>query len=303
LRHSPVLLEEVLEHLALKPGAVVMDGTLGSGGHSEAMLGKIGSSGKLIGFDQDPAAIVRCRALFGQDPRVTLVHENFRNVKKVFESLGVAGFDGVLLDIGISSEQLADEKRGFSFQTEGELDMRMNPEVGLTASELISQMSEEQLADLFYYYGEERHSRRFARVVVEARREHCPIETVENFSKVLERALPAHLKFEKGKRPSWARRNPFTKIFQAVRIGVNDELEALKEGMSGAFDCLVPGGRLGVISFHSLEDRIVKQQFRKWDDEEHGKLIFRKPIVAKRSEILNNPRSRSAKLRVIEKIS
>lgn len=280
-----------------------MDGTLGSGGHSEAMLEKIGPSGKLVGFDQDPEAIARCRALFGQDPRVTLVHENFRNVKKVFPSLNVAGFDGALLDIGISSEQLADEKRGFSFQTEGTLDMRMNPEVGQKASELIGQMTETQLADLFYYYGEERHSRRFARVVVEARREHCPLETVEDFSKILERALPEHLKFEKGKRPSWARRNPFTKIFQSVRIGVNDELEALKEGMTGAFECLVKGGRLGIISFHSLEDRIVKQQFRKWDGEEAGKLIFRKPIIAKRSEILNNPRSRSAKLRVIEKIS
>jgi len=280
-----------------------MDGTLGSGGHSEAMLERIGPAGKLVGFDQDPEAIARCRALFGQDPRVTLVHENFRNVKKVFPSLGVAGFDGVLLDIGISSEQLADEKRGFSFQTEGALDMRMNPEVGQKASELIGQMTETQLADLFYHYGEEHHSRRFARVIVEARREHCPLETVEDFSNILERALPEHLKFEKGKRPSWARRNPFTKIFQAVRIGVNDELEALKEGMAGAFECLAKGGRLGIISFHSLEDRIVKQQFRKWDAEDAGKLIFRKPIVAKRSEILNNPRSRSAKLRVIEKIS
>lgn len=280
-----------------------MDGTLGSGGHSEAMLERIGPTGKLVGFDQDPAAIERCQALFGKDPRVTLVHENFRNVKKVFPSLSVAGFDGVLLDIGLSSEQLADEKRGFSFQTEGALDMRMNPEVGQKASELIGQMTETQLADLFYYYGEEHHSRRFARVIIEARREHCPLETVEDFSKILERALPEHLKFEKGKRPSWARRNPFTKIFQAVRIGVNDELEALKEGMTGAFECLAKGGRLGIISFHSLEDRIVKQQFRKWDAEDAGKLIFRKPIVAKRSEILNNPRSRSAKLRVIEKIS
>ena len=280
-----------------------MDGTLGSGGHSEAILEKIGPSGKLIGFDQDPEAIARCRALFGEDSRVVLVHENFRNVKKVFGSLGVAGFDRALLDIGTSSEQLADEKRGFSFQTEGALDMRMNPEVGLKASEMIGQMNEEQLADLFYYYGEERHSRRFARVVVEARREHCPLETVEDFSKILERALPNHLKFEKGKRPSWARRNPFTKIFQAVRIGVNDELEALKEGMTGAFDCLATEGRLGVISFHSLEDRIVKQQFRKWHDEKLGKLIFRKPLIAKRSEILNNPRSRSAKFRIIEKIS
>ena len=179
MRHSPVLLQEVLEHLGLKPGAVVMDGTLGSGGHSEAMLEKIGPTGRLIGFDQDPEAIARCRALFQEDKRVTLVHENFRNMDKVFKGLGVAAFDAVLLDIGTSSEQLADSKRGFSFQTEGELDMRMNPEVGRKASELIAQMSEVELADLFYHYGEERHSRRFARVIVERRREQ-PILTIED---------------------------------------------------------------------------------------------------------------------------
>ena len=302
MRHKPVLLEEVLESLALRPGAVVLDGTLGSGGHSQAMLERIGSEGKLIGFDQDPAAIARCRELFPGDARVTLVHENFRNLDKVFPGLKVAGFDAALLDIGTSSEQLADGQRGFSFQTEGELDMRMNPEIGLKASELLAQMSEPQLADLFYHYGEERHSRRFARVIVEARRQHS-LRTTQDLLQVLEQAVPPHLRFEKGKRPAWARRHPTTKIFQALRIGVNDELEALKTGMTGAFQHLLKGGRLGVISFHSIEDRIVKQQFRKWDDEDRGKLIFRKPVVAKRSEILNNPRARSAKLRVIEKIS
>ena len=279
-----------------------MDGTLGSGGHSEAMLEKIGPEGKLIGFDQDPAAIARCRELFQKDSRVTLVHENFRNLEKVFQELKVAAFDAVLLDIGTSSEQLADGQRGFSFQMEGELDMRMNPEVGLKASELLAQSSETQLADLFYHYGEEHHSRRFARVIVEARRQR-PLRTTQDLIQTLEQAVPPHLRFEKGKRPSWARRHPATKIFQALRIGVNDELDALKEGMAGAFQHLARGGRLGVISFHSMEDRIVKQQFRKWDDEDQGKLIFRKPVVAKRFEILNNPRVRSAKLRVIEKIS
>ena len=302
MRHSPVLLQEVLENLALKPGAVVMDGTLGSGGHAEAILGKIGSAGRLIGFDQDPEAIARCRALFQEDPRVKLVHENFRNLEKAFSGLGVTAFDAVLLDIGTSSEQLADAKRGFSFQTEGELDMRMNPEVGLKASELLAQMSEVELADLFYHYGEEHNSRRFARVIVERRRQQ-PIQTIEDLNQTLELALPAHLRFKKGHRPSWARRHPATKVFQALRIGVNDELEALKEGMGAAFNHLKKAGRLGIISFHSIEDRIVKQQFRKWDDEEQGNLIFRKPMVANRSEILNNPRARSAKLRVIEKIS
>lgn len=279
-----------------------MDGTLGSAGHSEAILRAIGPSGKLIGFDQDPEAISRCRTLFGSDPRVTLVHENFRNLEKVFSGLKVAGFDAVLLDIGTSSEQLADGKRGFSFQTEGELDMRMNPEVGRKASELLAQMSETELADLFYHYGEERNSRRFARVIVERRRQE-PIRTIEDLNQTLEQALPAHMRFKKRQRPSWARRHPATKVFQALRIGVNDELEALKEGMAAAFAHLSKAGRLAIISFHSIEDRIVKQQFRKWDDEEQGNLIFRKPMVASRSEILDNPRARSAKLRVIEKIS
>ena len=279
-----------------------MDGTLGSGGHAEAILEKIGPAGKLIGFDQDPEAIARCRELFQKDPRVMLVHENFRNVDKVFGELGVEAFDAVLLDIGTSSEQLADGKRGFSFQTEGELDMRMNPEGGLKASELLAQMPESQLADLFYHYGEERQSRRFAKAIVERRRQQ-PIRTVEDLNQTLEQTLPPHMRFKKGQRPSWARRHPATKVFQALRIGVNDELEALKEGMNGAFGHLAKAGRLGIISFHSLEDRIVKQQFRKWDDEKLGKLVFRKPVVAKRSEMLNNPRSRSAKFRIIEKIS
>ena len=302
MRHNPVLLQEVLEHLGLRPGSIVMDGTVGSGGHSEAILEKIGHSGKLVGFDQDPEAIVRCRALFQSDPRVTVVHENFRNLDRVFAGLGVVAFDAVLLDIGTSAEQLADGKRGFSFQTEGELDMRMNTEVGLKASDLLAEMSETELADLFYHYGEERNSRRFARVIAERRR-HLPIRTIEDLNQTLQQALPPHLRFEKGRRPSWARRHPATKVFQALRIGVNDELEALKEGMTGAFQHLSMGGRLGVISFHSIEDRIVKQQFRKWNDEKRGKLIFRKPLVAKREEILDNPRSRSAKLRIIEKIS
>lgn len=300
MRHNPVLLEEVLEHLALKPGAIVMDGTLGSGGHAEAILGKIGPSGKLAGFDQDPDAIERCRALFGNDPRVLLVHENFRNLGKVFPELGVTGFDAVLLDIGTSSEQLADEKRGFSFQTEGELDMRMNPEAGLKASDLLAQMSEVELSDLFYHYGEERNSRRFAHAIVEARR-FKPLRTIDDLNRTLEQALPASLRFKKGHRPSWARRHPATKVFQALRIGVNDELEALKEGMASAFNHLKKSGRFGIISFHSIEDRIVKQQFRQWHGEKRGNLVFRKPLVANRSEILNNPRARSAKLRVIEK--
>lgn len=287
--------------MALKPGARVVDGTLGSGGHAEAMLQRIGPGGRLVGLDQDAEAIARCRKNFEPDARVTLVHENFRKLADVLQGLNITAVDAVLLDVGTSSEQLADEKRGFSFQTKGDLDMRMNPEVGFKASELLARFSEKQIASLFYDYGEERNANRFARTIVNARRQH-PIQTTEDLIQVLDQALPEFLRFQKGKRPVWAKRHPATRVFQALRIAVNDELNALQEGQIAAFDHLKQGGRLAVISFHSLEDRIVKHQFRKWHDEKRGKLIFRKPIVAKREELMNNPRARSAKLRVIERI-
>ncbi len=280
----------------------MVDGTLGSAGHAEAILQRLGPQGRLIGIDQDAEAIERCRVRIGQDPRVTLVHQNFRRMADVIGDLRVGPVDAVLLDLGISSEQLSDGTRGFSFQTKGELDMRMNPEVGLRASELLRRSSEEQLAALFYEYGEERHARRFARTIVTARRYQL-IQTTEDLTSVLDQALPISQRYAKGKRPVWARRHPATRVFQALRIAVNDELGALREGLSAAWNCLRSGGRLAVISFHSLEDRIVKHQFRKWHDEKSVKLIFRKPIVAKRDEMLNNPRSRSAKLRVIKRIS
>lgn len=302
MRHNPVLLQEVLEHLDLKPGAVIVDGTLGSGGHAEAILKKIGPEGRLIGLDQDPEAIARCRQIFQSDPRVILEHENFRNLGKVLTRLQVSGVNAVLLDIGTSSEQLADGKRGFSFQAKGELDMRMNPEIGPKTSELLQKMPESELADLFFHYGGERHSRRFAHRIVERRKEK-PILTTEDLIETLEEAQPRSMKFQKGRRPAWARRHPATRVFQALRIAVNDELNALQEGLVESWGHLALNGRLAVISFHSLEDRIVKNQFRKWASESTGKLIFRKPIVAKRSEVLDNPKSRSAKLRIIEKLS
>ncbi len=195
MRHNPVLLQEVLEHLALKPGAVVVDGTLGSGGHAEAMLQRIGPEGKLIGVDQDADALARCRGMFEQDARVTLVHENFRNLGSVMRELNVAGVDAVLLDVGTSSEQLADEKRGFSFQAKGDLDMRMNPEIGSKASELLARLSEKQISTILYEYGEERNANRFARTIVEARR-HSAIQTTEALIGILDQALPEFLSEE-----------------------------------------------------------------------------------------------------------
>lgn len=302
MRHNPVLLQEVLESLNLKPGSTVVDGTVGSGGHAAAILQKIGKTGRLIGLDQDPDAIGRCRELFEGCGNVTLIHENFRDLGKALQDSGVDKIDVALLDVGLSSEQLADGKRGFSFQVKGDLDMRMNPEVGLKVSELLATISENELADLLFQYGEEKRSRRIARQIVETRKHHS-LKTTTDLVCAIDQALFARMPFKKTNRPVWLKRHPATKVFQALRIAVNDELGTLRKGIFAAWECLKSGGRLGVISFHSLEDRIVKHQFQDWVRAGQGKLIFRKPVVAKRSEILNNPRSRSAKLRVIEKKS
>ncbi len=300
--HKPVLLQEILDALALRPGAVVVDGTLGGGGHARAILERIGPTGRLIGLDQDPKAVMRCRELFSGDPQVTVHHENFRYFDKILEKLNISNVDAVILDVGISSDQLADVQRGFSFQSQGELDMRMNPEIGLKASELLQQMSETELTRLFQDYGNERHAARFAHAIVKARYQ-TPVKTVNDLVGVIEASLPYSLRFKKGHRPQWAKRHPATKIFQALRIVVNDELAALRDGIVSVWKCLALGGRFGIISFHSLEDRIVKQEFRKYVQEKCGQLVFKKPVIPSREEILNNPRARSAKLRVITRIS
>lgn len=281
---------------------MVVDGTLGSGGHTQAMLEKIGANGKLIGFDQDPNAIARCKEKFAGDARVVLQNSNFRFIDEALENLGIKTVDAVLFDIGISSDQLAERGRGFSFQEEGDLDMRMNPEFGEKASYYLAKWPESELARVFYEYGGERRSRRFARAIVEERKR-TPLNTVPDLVKVIEGALPYSQNFAKGKRPRWASRHPATKVFQALRILVNDELGALRSGIDGAWKRLRIGGKLAVISFHSLEDRIVKEKFRSFASNHEGMLVTRKPVVAKREEIFDNPRSRSAKLRVVEKTS
>jgi len=300
LLHKPVLLQEVLEGLALKPGMTVVDGTLGSGGHAGAILEKIGPSGRLIGLDQDPKAIERCKKLFGDDRRVTLHQANFRNLEELLRSLQHAPVNAIMMDIGFSSDQLADESRGFSFESKGELDMRMNPDIGISAKELIQNSSEYELATLFRDYGEERYAGRYARAIAQFKQTH-PIETPDDLISAIETVLPDSLKRKDGKKPAWVKRHPATQVFQALRIAVNDELGALKEGMKAAFESLAPGGRLAILSFHSLEDRLIKNQFRTWHQEKTGKRMNKKVIVATDEELKDNPRSRSAKLRVIEK--
>ena len=290
--HVPVLLAEVIEWLDPRPEGRFLDATLGGGGHAEALLERSAPSGRLLGLDADPAAVARVRERlerFGD--RAELVRANFRDLQQVAEARDFVPIQAALLDLGLSSFQLAEADRGFSFQGEQPLDMRFNPTRGESAADLLNSLDEAELADIFYQYGEERRSRRVARAAVE-RRARSPFRTTLDLVETVVRALG----------PKRGRIHPATRIFQALRIAVNDELGALREGLRGAAAILAPGGRLAVISFHSLEDRIVKQSFLAEGEANGWRALTRKPIVASAAEIEANPRARSAKLRVAERI-
>jgi 16S rRNA (cytosine1402-N4)-methyltransferase len=300
--HQTVLLQETIDGLALKAAGRYIDGTLGGGGHSAAILSQAAES-QLLALDADPLAIERAAirlAAFGS--RVKLINSNFARLAEVARANGFEAVDGIVLDLGLSSDQLEDPGRGFGFQAGGPLDMRFNPANGPAAAELVNSLDQIELADLIYRYGEEPASRKIARAIVAAR----PIETAEQLARVIEQAI--------GRR---GRIHPATLTFQALRIAVNDELGALMKVLPQAADLLKAGGRLAIISFHSLEDRIVKEYFRgaahtdrpQPDDPPDRvyrratlKLITRKPIVPGPQEIEANPRARSAKLRVAEKV-
>ena len=296
--HKPALLQETLQYLNLRPGLIVVDGTIGSGGHAAEILKRIGEEGKLIGLDQDPASLERCREVFERDGNVSLHHKNFADIQELLDALNISSVDAVLLDVGFSSDQIENGKRGFSFERSGPLDMRMNPEIGITAADLVNKLSERELKDLFWNYGNERHSGRIAASICRERSTHR-IETTDDLVRAVENASP-----HRGKYAPFHRRriHPATRVFQALRIAVNDELNILKEGLPRIWKRIAKGGRFGVISFHSLEDRIVKVQFRSWSQNKEGALITKKPLIPSLEEQQNNPRSRSAKLRVIEKI-
>jgi len=279
---------------------VVVDGTVGSGGHALEILKAIGSTGRLVALDRDPEAIERCRSLFQSYPQVSLHQANFRNAEKILDLLNIPSADAVILDVGFSSDQLEDENRGFSFDREGPLDMRMDPGDPVRARDLVNDLSQEDLEKIFREYGEERWSKRFARAIEYARTEH-PIETTGDLVRVIQSALPRSLIGTKSKRMPMLRRHPATRIFQALRIAVNDELNALSEGLARIWPRVKVGGRVAVITFHSLEDRIVKNQFRAWAQTGEATLIFRKPLTAQPEEIESNTRARSAKLRAAEK--
>jgi 16S rRNA (cytosine1402-N4)-methyltransferase len=283
--HVSVLPAEVLAHLAPVPGQTVVDATVGAGGHARLLAERVAPNGRLIGLDRDPAMLELARRRLEGLP-VTLVHANFNRLRTVLDDLNVPAADAVLADLGVCSDQLDAAERGFSFQQAGPLDMRLDPEEGETAGELVGRLSERDLADLIYQYGEERFSRRIARRIVELR-QRSPLETTEQLAELVRRCVPR----PKGRRPTI---DPATRVFQALRIAVNDELGALDRFLAVLPKCVRPGGRAAVISFHSLEDRRVKQAFR---DRERWEALTRKPVQADDEEVRNNPRARSAKLR------
>lgn len=302
--HEPVLLQEVLGALQPAPGRLVFDGTLGGGGHAEALLER---GVQLVAMDQDPHAIAHStERLAPYGDRLCILRGNFRNFPKILAETGVSGFDGMLVDLGVSSHQLDEPSRGFSFQKDGPLDLRMDPEQPRSAADLVATASEQELSRILSQYGEEPQARRIARAIVNARGK-TPITTTAQLAEVISNTIG-----RKGKR------HPATLAFQALRIAVNDELAALLQFLEVAPRWLKPGGRLAVISFHSLEDRIVKQAFHRlstpfldrpeWPAPRPNpdfcmRLVQRKPIEPSAEELERNPRARSAKLRVAEKMA
>jgi 16S rRNA (cytosine1402-N4)-methyltransferase len=285
--HVPVMLAEVLEHLRPATGGVFVDGTMGGAGHTRALAERVGPNGQVIGVDLDPGPVRRAEEMLAGMP-VAVVAASYADIPEILDELDIEKVDGVLLDLGLSSDQLADANRGFSYQSEGELDLRFDPENGEPAWRMLARLSEEHLADVIYQYGEERFSRRIARKIVEERRT-APIRTASQLAGLVRSCVP---------RSRGHDIDPATRTFQALRIAVNGELDNLKSALRRLPDRLRPGGRLAIISFHSLEDRLVKEAFR---DDPRLVAVIRKPLQAGEEEVSRNPRARSAKLRVAER--
>ena len=286
-RHVPVLAREVIDWLQPASGQTFVDGTLGGGGHTRLLADAVGPQGRIVALDRDPAAVERADIELSGLPIVAR-HANYSDLPEVLATLNVDQVDGILLDLGLSSDQLVDPTRGFSFHSDAPLDLRFDPTRGEPAWKLVERLSAEHLADLIYRYGEDRFSRRIARRIVETRRAE-PIKTGADLARVVRAAVP---------RSHDERIDPATRTFQALRIAVNDELKWLEVALRRIPDCLRPGGRLAVISFHSLEDRLVKEAFR---NNDRLTVLTRRPVRPTEDEIDVNPRSRSAKLRVAER--
>ena len=305
--HVSVLLDKSIELLDINPDGVYVDGTLGGGGHSELILKHL-EGGRLIGIDRDTEALKAASDRLSEYQCVTYIHDNYANLHRVLDSLGIDKIDGAILDLGVSSYQLDTPERGFSYRTDSRLDMRMNREEGLSAYDVVNTYSEQDLANLIFRYGEEKLSRKIASLIVKRRAE-APIETTGELTDIVKAAY--------GKRAYQMDKHPAKRTFQAIRIEVNGELENLEPAIDAFFARLKKGGRMAVITFHSLEDRIVKNAFRRYSTgctcpdgfpvcvcggKPEGTLVNRKAIVADADEAESNPRSKCAKLRCIEKI-
>lgn len=305
--HLPVLLKEAVEALAIQPSGIYIDGTFGRGGHTRSVLSQLSEQGRVLGLDKDPEAIAAGQQLAEQDPRFSIEQCSFADMKSVvYDRLWQNKVDGILLDIGVSSPQIDDAERGFSFQNDGPLDMRMNPDAGMSAAEWLAVAEMDEIASILKTLGEERFGKRIARAIVETR-EHTPITTTKQLAQLIDKASPVR---EKNKHPA-------TRSFQAIRIHINNELGDLEQVLEQALDVLAVGGRLAVISFHSLEDRIVKRFFRdqaRGDDlpsyfpvtadQLNPKVrLVGKAIKASKAELDVNPRARSAVLRIAEKLA
>ncbi|MEE9142708.1 MAG: 16S rRNA (cytosine(1402)-N(4))-methyltransferase RsmH [Gammaproteobacteria bacterium] len=310
--HRPVLRDEILEALRIRPDGCYLDATYGRGGHSEGIAASLGRDGMLIAVDRDPEAVAHARKLFADDTHIRVVQGNFGMLREIVGRCGCAEVDGIVMDLGVSSPQLDDPDRGFSFMRSGPLDMRMDPESGISAAAWLANAAEKDISDVLKRYGEERHHRRIARAIVQTRdgrgdQPPTAITTTGQLAGIVTAAVPKH---EPGKHPA-------TRTFQAIRIFINDELGALETALDDSVDILAQGGRLCVISFHSLEDRIVKRYFRdrergdpRWAGlpqmpEEARPVLKRigKAIRPSQAETEHNPRARSAVLRVAEKLA
>lgn len=303
--HIPVMLEECIEGLAIRPDGVYVDGTAGGAGHSSAIAARLNENGRLIALDRDPDAVAVATERLSKYSNARVFHRNYSEIRAVLDELDIDYADGILMDLGVSSFQLDEGSRGFSYHSDAPLDMRMSKE-GMSAADVVNTYSEQELARIIFEYGEEKFSRRIASNIIKAR-ESKPIETTLQLADIIRESVPQKARREK---------NPCKKTFQAIRIAVNGEFEHLSKGLEDAFYSLRAGGRLAVITFHSLEDRLVKQKFAEWckgcicppdfpqcvcGRKPQGKLVNRKPLEAKEQELERNNRSRSAKLRIIER--
>ena len=306
--HISVLLGETIEGLSIKPDGIYVDGTLGGGGHSYEIAGKLTKGGRLVGIDQDEAAIeAATKRLKPFEDRVTILRNNYVNTPDALRNIGISKIDGMMLDLGVSSYQLDEEERGFSYRFDAPLDMRMDRRAGLTAKDIVNDYSEMDLFRVIRDYGEDKFAKNIAKHIVRARQEGI-IETTQQLNEIIKAAIPARMRAEGG--------HPSKRTFQAIRIECNRELEVLEDSVDRLIDLLNPGGRLCIITFHSLEDRIVKNAFRNAANpctcppsfpvcvcgkESKGKVITNKPILPSEEEMAVNSRSKSAKLRIFEK--